>query len=167
MIWGYSGIIILWITVHYAGLYAVSYFAIFLAAAGYAAQAPIVSASETRRSSRLLLYMTLHTSLHTSDISQVGAWTAENFPNPSKRAAAIGFLRLFGSIGGGSIGSNIFLGSQVSSYCRPLSSGTMLTSDMHYCVGTHVPPRLWLRRRRHRYRRDDPRHAPLRATCAR
>lgn len=41
-----SGIIILWITVHYAGLYAVSYFAIFLAAAGYAAQAPIVSAGE-------------------------------------------------------------------------------------------------------------------------
>ena len=38
-----SGIIILWITVHYKHLSGVSYFAIFLAAAGYAAQAPIVS----------------------------------------------------------------------------------------------------------------------------
>lgn len=38
-----SGIIILWITVHYTHLPGVSYFAIFLAAAGYSAQAPIVS----------------------------------------------------------------------------------------------------------------------------
>jgi hypothetical protein len=120
--WRYSGIIILWITVHYAGLYAVSYFAIFLAAAGYAAQAPIVSKSTSGAGHASLLHITLRTSLHISDSPQVGAWTAENFPNPSKRAAAIGFLMLFGSVGGGSIGSNIFLGSQVSSSCRPMSS---------------------------------------------
>ncbi|KAJ5387966.1 hypothetical protein N7509_010507 [Penicillium cosmopolitanum] len=68
---GLIGIIILWITVHYSSLPGVSYFAIFLAAAGYSAQAPIV-----------------------------GAWTSSNITNPSKRAAAIGLLMLLGSVGG-------------------------------------------------------------------
>ncbi|KAL4861877.1 major facilitator superfamily domain-containing protein [Aspergillus spectabilis] len=80
---GLIGIIILWITVHHPNIPGVSYFAIFLAAGGYSAQAPIV-----------------------------GAWTSVNIPNPSKRAAAIGILMLFGSVGGGSIGSNIYLDEQ-------------------------------------------------------
>lgn len=87
-----SGIIILWITSHHKHLSGVSYFAIFLAAAGYAAQAPIV-----------------------------GAWTSVNVPNPSKRAAAIGLLMLFGSVGGGSIGSNIYIASEAPTY--PLGFG--------------------------------------------
>lgn len=37
----------------------------------------------------------------------MGAWTASNITNLSKRAAAIGLLMLLGSVGGGSIGSNI------------------------------------------------------------
>lgn len=45
---------------------------------------------------------------------QVGAWTASNITNPSKRAAAIGLLMLLGSVGGGSIGSNIYISSEVS-----------------------------------------------------
>ncbi|KAL7418667.1 hypothetical protein Q5752_006350 [Cryptotrichosporon argae] len=109
---GLVGIIILWITVHYPHISGVSYFAIFLAAAGYAAQAPIV-----------------------------GSWTSENVPNPSKRAAAIGLLMLFGSVGGGGIGSNIYLGSQAPTY--PLGFGfsvgatvlgAMIPATIHYVL---------------------------------
>lgn len=41
---GLIGIIILMITVHHSSLYGVSYFALFLAAAGYSAQAPGIGA---------------------------------------------------------------------------------------------------------------------------
>lgn len=44
-----SGIVILWVTTHYPHLSGVSYFAIFLAAAGYSAQAPIVSLNNLHR----------------------------------------------------------------------------------------------------------------------
>lgn len=80
---GLIGIIVLWITVHHPNISGVSYFAIFLAAAGYSAQAPIVR-----------------------------AWASNNIPNPSKRATSIGLLMLFGSVGGGGIGSNIYLEEQ-------------------------------------------------------
>ncbi|KAG7742401.1 hypothetical protein KL923_000016 [Ogataea haglerorum] len=80
---GLVGIIILWITVHHPNLPGVSYFAIFLAASGYNAQAP-----------------------------GIGAWLSLNIPNPTKRASAIGFMMLLGSIGGGGIGSNIYIDSQ-------------------------------------------------------
>lgn len=112
---GLVGVIILWITTHYANLVGVSYFAIFLAAAGYSAQAPIV-----------------------------GAWTSVNVPNPSKRAAAIGLLMLFGSVGGGSIGSNIYLASEAPTY--PLGFGFSVGSTV---FGAMVPATLhwWLLRR--------------------
>ena len=51
--------------------------------------------------------------------TQVGAWTSSNVTNPSKRAAAIGLLMLFGSVGGGSIGSNIYISSEVSWTKKP------------------------------------------------
>lgn len=112
---GLTGIIILWITVHYKHLAGVSYFAIFLAAAGYSAQAPIV-----------------------------GAWTSVNIPNPSKRAAAIGFLMLVGSVGGGSIGSNIYLDSQAPVY--PLGFGFSVGATI---LGAMIPATVhwWLLRR--------------------
>ncbi|KAI0378181.1 major facilitator superfamily domain-containing protein [Hypomontagnella monticulosa] len=112
---GLIGIIILWITVHYKNLYGVSYFAIFLAAAGYSAQAPIV-----------------------------GAWTSVNVPNPSKRAAAIGLLMLFGSVGGGSIGSNIYLASEAPTY--PLGFGFSVGATV---LGAMIPATIhwWLMRR--------------------
>ena len=37
------------VTVHYSNLYGVSYFAIFLAAAGYSAQAPGIVSRESHR----------------------------------------------------------------------------------------------------------------------
>ncbi|KAG7712884.1 hypothetical protein KL950_000755 [Ogataea haglerorum] len=89
---GLVGIIILWITVHHPNLPGVSYFAIFLAASGYNAQAP-----------------------------EIGAWLSLNIPNPTKRASAIGFMMLLGSIGGGGIGSNIYIDSQAPYY--PLGFG--------------------------------------------
>ncbi|KAG7878674.1 hypothetical protein KL938_003817 [Ogataea parapolymorpha] len=89
---GLMGIIILWITVHHPNLPGVSYFAIFLAASGYNAQAP-----------------------------GIGAWLSLNIPNPTKRASAIGFMMLLGSIGGGGIGSNIYIDSQAPYY--PLGFG--------------------------------------------
>ncbi|KAG7783278.1 hypothetical protein KL910_005339 [Ogataea haglerorum] len=89
---GLVGIIILWITVHHPNLPGVSYFAIFLAASGYNAQAP-----------------------------GIGAWLSLNIPNPTKRASAIGFMMLLGSIGGGGIGSNIYIDSQAPYY--PLGFG--------------------------------------------
>ncbi|EMC93930.1 hypothetical protein BAUCODRAFT_124680 [Baudoinia panamericana UAMH 10762] len=112
---GLIGIIILWVTVHYKRLAGVSYFAIFLAAAGYAAQAPIV-----------------------------GAWTSVNVPNPSKRAAAIGFLMLVGSVGGGSIGSNIYIASEAPVY--PLGFGFSVGCTV---LGAMIPATLhwWLLRR--------------------
>ena len=58
---------------------------------------------------------------------QVGAWTSSNITNPSKRAAAIGLLMLFGSVGGGSIGSNIYISSEVS-WSKNLKSRVWLTS---------------------------------------
>ncbi|CAK4033748.1 mfs nicotinic acid transporter [Lecanosticta acicola] len=115
---GLIGIVILWVTVHYEHLSGVSYFAIFLAAAGYSAQAPIV-----------------------------GAWTSVNLPNPSKRAAAIGFIMLVGSVGGGSIGSNIYLDSQAPVY--PLGFGFSVGCTI---LGAMVPATLhwWLLRRANR-----------------
>ncbi|KAL4800866.1 major facilitator superfamily domain-containing protein [Aspergillus venezuelensis] len=112
---GLIGIIILWITTHHPSIPGASYFAIFLAAAGYAAQAPIV-----------------------------GAWTSVNTPNPSKRAAAIGILMLFGSVGGGSIGSNIYLDEQAPVY--PLGFGFSVGATV---LGAMIPATLhwWLMRR--------------------
>ncbi|CAK7237470.1 hypothetical protein SBRCBS47491_009986 [Sporothrix bragantina] len=112
---GLVGIILLWVTVHYKHLAGVSYFAIFLAAAGYSAQAPIV-----------------------------GAWTAVNVLNPSKRAAAIGLLMLFGSVGGGSIGSNIYLASEAPTY--PLGFGFSVGATV---LGAMIPATIhwWLMRR--------------------
>ncbi|KAK5690808.1 hypothetical protein LTR97_011969 [Elasticomyces elasticus] len=108
---GLIGIIILWVTVHYKHLAGVSYFAIFLAAAGYAAQ---------------------------------GAWTSANVPNPSKRAAAIGFLMLVGSVGGGSIGSNIYLASEAPVY--PLGFGFSVGATV---LGAMIPATIhWFLLRR-------------------
>ncbi|KAL3460935.1 major facilitator superfamily domain-containing protein [Aspergillus heterothallicus] len=117
---GLVGIILLWITVHHPSIPGVSYFAIFLAAAGYSAQAPIV-----------------------------GAWTSVNTPNPSKRAAAIGILMLFGSVGGGSIGSNIYLDEQAPVY--PLGFGFSVGATV---LGAMVPATVhwWLMRRENKRR---------------
>ncbi|KAJ9130830.1 Major facilitator superfamily transporter [Pleurostoma richardsiae] len=118
---GLVGIIILWITVHHKHLYGVSYFAIFLAAAGYSAQAPIV-----------------------------GAWTSVNVHNPCKRAAAIGLLMLFGSVGGGSIGSNIYLASEAPTY--PLGFGFSIGATV---LGAMIPATIhWCLMRRENKRRD-------------
>lgn len=118
---GLVGIIILWITTHHSSLYGVSYFAIFLAAAGYSAQAPIV-----------------------------GAWTSVNVPNPSKRAAAIGLLMLFGSVGGGSIGSNIYLASEAPTY--PLGFGMSVGATV---LGAMIPATIhWGLMRRENRRRE-------------
>lgn len=118
---GLVGIIILWLTVPYTHLAGASYFAIFLAAAGYSAQAPIV-----------------------------GAWTSVNVPNLSKRAAAIGLLMLFGSVGGGSIGSNIYISSEAPTY--PLGFGFSVGATV---LGAMLPATVhwWLLRRENR-RRD-------------
>ncbi|KAJ5991221.1 hypothetical protein N7522_011428 [Penicillium canescens] len=119
---GLIGIIILWITVHYPSLPGVSYFAIFLAAAGYAAQAPIV-----------------------------GAWTSSNITNPSKRAAAIGLLMLFGSVGGGSIGSNIYISSEAPTY--PLGFGFSVGATV---LGAMIPATVhWYFVRKEKNRRDE------------
>lgn len=116
-----SGIILLWITVHYKHLSGVSYFAIFLAAAGYSAQAPIL-----------------------------GAWTSVNLPNPSKRAAAIGLLMLFGSVGGGSIGSNIYLADEAPTYVLGFSFSVGAT-----VLGAMIPATIhWALLRRENNRRD-------------
>jgi len=118
---GLIGIIILWITVHHSNLTGVSYFAIFLAAAGYAAQAPIV-----------------------------GAWTSVNVPNPSKRAAAIGFLMLLGSVGGGSIGSNIYLASEAPTY--PLGFGFSVGATV---IGAMIPATIhWVLLKRDNKRKE-------------
>ncbi|KAK6904445.1 hypothetical protein I203_105258 [Kwoniella mangroviensis CBS 8507] len=128
---GLTGIIIIWITVHHPHLTGVSYFAIFLAAAGYSAQAPIV-----------------------------GAWTSENVPNPSKRAAAIGFLMLFGSIGGGSIGSNIYLANQAPYY--PLGFGFSVGATV---LGAMVPATIhWTLLKRDNMRKDRMDEAEVLAT---
>lgn len=123
---GLVGIVLLWITLathdhdDSPRLAGVSYFAIFLAAAGYAAQAPLV-----------------------------GAWTSVNVPNPSKRAAAMGLLMLFGSVGGGSIGSNIYLASEAPTY--PLGFGFSVGATV---LGAMVPATVhwWLLRRENRRR---------------
>ncbi|KAJ5272917.1 Major facilitator superfamily domain general substrate transporter [Penicillium angulare] len=118
---GLLGIIILWITVHYPHLPGVSYFAIFLAAGGYSAQAPIV-----------------------------GAWTSSNILNPSKRAAAIGLLMLFGSVGGGSIGSNIYISSEAPTY--PLGFGFSVGATV---LGAMIPATVhWYLMRKENKRRD-------------
>ncbi|KAI0174758.1 major facilitator superfamily domain-containing protein [Pestalotiopsis sp. NC0098] len=118
---GLVGIIILWISVHHSNLSGVSYFAIFLAAAGYSAQAPIV-----------------------------GAWTSVNVVNPSKRAAAIGFMMLFGSVGGGSIGSNIYLAEQAPVY--PLGFGFSVGATV---LGAMIPATIhWFLLRKENRRRD-------------
>lgn len=115
------GIILLWITVHYENLVGVSYFAIFLAAAGYSAQAPLV-----------------------------GAWTSVNVLNPSKRASAIGMLMLFGSVGGGSIGSNIYLESEAPTY--PLGFGFSVGATV---LGAMIPATIhWFLLRKENKRRD-------------
>jgi MFS family permease len=118
---GLTGLILLWITVHFKHISGVSYFAIFLAAAGYAAQAPIV-----------------------------GAWTSVNVPNPSKRASAIGFLMLLGSVGGGSIGSNIYLANEAPVY--PLGFGFSVGATI---LGAMIPATIhWFLMRRENRRRD-------------
>lgn len=118
---GLIGIIILWITVHYKHLAGVSYFAIFLAAAGYSAQAPLV-----------------------------GAWTSVNVLNPSKRASAIGLMMLFGSVGGGSIGSNIYLDSEAPTY--PLGFGFSVGATI---LGAMIPATIhWWLLRKENARRD-------------
>ncbi|KGO40484.1 Major facilitator superfamily domain, general substrate transporter [Penicillium expansum] len=117
---GLIGIIILWITVHHPSIPGVSYFAIFLAAAGYSAQAPIV-----------------------------GAWTASNITNPSKRAAAIGLLMLLGSVGGGSIGSNIYISSEAPTY--PLGFGFSVGATV---LGAMIPATIhWFLMRKENKRR--------------
>jgi MFS family permease len=124
---GLIGIIILWVTIHYDNLSGLSYFAIFLAAAGYSAQAPIL-----------------------------GAWTSVNVPNPSKRAAAIGFTMLFGSVGGGSIGSNIYLAEEAPTY--PLGFGFSVGATI---IGAMIPATIhWWLLKRENARRDamDPGH---------
>jgi MFS family permease len=115
---GLAGIIILWITVHHPSLTGVSYFAIFIAAAGYSAQAPII-----------------------------GAWASNNIPNPSKRAASIGIFMLFGSVGGGSIGSNIYLEEQAPVYA--LGFGFSVGATV---LGAMIPATVhwWLMRRDNR-----------------
>lgn len=99
-----------------------SYFAIFLAAAGYSAQAPIV-----------------------------GAWASVNVPNPSKRAAAIGFLMLVGSVGGGSIGSNIYIDSEAPVY--PLGFGFSVACTV---LGAMIPATIhWFLMKRENARRRE------------
>lgn len=117
---GLSGIVVLWATVGAPRLAGVSYLAIFLAAAGYSAQAPLV-----------------------------GAWASDNVPNPSKRAAAIGLLMLVGSIGGGSVGSNIYLAAEAPTY--PLGFGFSVGATV---LGAIVPATVhwWLLRRENRRR---------------
>ncbi|KAH7308437.1 major facilitator superfamily domain-containing protein [Stachybotrys elegans] len=117
---GLCGIIMLWITVHHPNVSGVSYFAIFIAAAGYSAQAPIVS-----------------------------AWASNNMPNPSKRAASIGLLMLFGSVGGGGIGSNIYLAEQAPVY--PLGFGFSVCATV---LGAMIPATIhwWLMRRENKKR---------------
>ncbi|VUC23760.1 unnamed protein product [Clonostachys rosea] len=119
---GLSGIIMLWVSVHFPNVSGVSYFAIFIAAAGYSAQAPIV-----------------------------GAWTSNNIPNPSKRAASIGLLMLFGSVGGGGIGSNIYLDSQAPVY--PLGFGFSVGATV---LGAMIPATIhwWLMRRDNKKRAE-------------
>lgn len=118
---GLVGIIILWVTTHHPHLSGVSYFAIFLAAGGYSAQAAIV-----------------------------GAWTSVNVPNPSKRAAAIGLMMLFGSVGGGSIGSNIYISSEAPTY--PLGFGFSVGATV---LGAMIPATAhWWLLRRENARRD-------------
>jgi hypothetical protein len=107
--------------VHFQNLTALGYFAIFLAAAGYSAQAPIL-----------------------------GSWAAVNIPNPSKRAAAIGFFMLVGSVGGGSIGSNIYLASEAPVY--PLGFGFSVGCTV---LGAMVPATLhWFLLRGDNLRRE-------------
>lgn len=129
---GLVGIITLWITVHYSNLSGVSYFAIFLAAAGYSAQAPIV-----------------------------GAWTSVNVVNPSKRAASIGILMLFGSVGGGSIGSNIYLADQAPVY--PLGFGFSVGATV---LGAMIPATIhWWLMRRENSKRDQMDVARIQSEC--
>ena len=88
------------VTVHYSNLYGVSYFAIFLAAAGYSAQAPGIVSN---------YFLELDLPL----MVKQGAWISNNVVSPTKRAASIGFMMAWGSVGGGGIGSNIYIAEQV------------------------------------------------------
>ena len=95
-------------------------FAIFLATAGYAAQAPCV-----------------------------GTWYSANVANPTKRAAGIGAFMLWGSIGGGSIGSNIFIASEAPTY--PLGFGFAVGATV---LGAMTPCMInWYLLRRENFRR--------------
>ncbi|KAI5895711.1 MFS general substrate transporter [Schizophyllum commune H4-8] len=118
---GLTGIIILMVTVHYSHLYGVSYFAIFLAAAGYSAQAP-----------------------------GIGAWISNNVVSPTKRAASIGFMMAWGSVGGGGIGSNIYIAEQAPTY--PLGFGFSIGATV---LGAMIPCMInWYLLRRENRRRD-------------
>ncbi|KAE9404114.1 MFS general substrate transporter [Gymnopus androsaceus JB14] len=118
---GLCGIIILMISVHYSNLYGLSYFAIFLAAAGYSAQAP-----------------------------GIGAWISNNVVSPTKRASTIGFMMAWGSIGGGSIGSNIYIASEAPTY--PLGFGISIAATV---IGAMLPCMInWYLLRRENLRRD-------------
>ncbi|KAL1759715.1 major facilitator superfamily domain-containing protein [Schizophyllum commune] len=123
-----NGIIILMVTVHYSNLYGVSYFAIFLAAAGYSAQAPGILSREFHR----------------------GAWISNNVVSPTKRAASIGFMMAWGSVGGGGIGSNIYIAEQAPTY--PLGFGFSIGATV---LGAMIPCMInWYLLRRENRRRD-------------
>ncbi|CAJ2501973.1 Uu.00g048260.m01.CDS01 [Anthostomella pinea] len=84
---GTIGIIILWPSLHYKGVAGLSYFALFLVVAGFNMQAPAV-----------------------------GSWLGSNVRNPTKRAAAMGWQSTWAQLAGGTIGSNIFIGSEAPTY---------------------------------------------------
>lgn len=71
-------------------------------------------------------------------------------PNPSKRAAAIGLLMLFGSVGGGSIGSNIYIASEAPVY--PLGFGFSVGATV---LGAMIPATVhWYLLRKENRRRE-------------
>lgn len=71
-------------------------------------------------------------------------------PNPSKRAAAIGLLMLFGSVGGGSIGSNIYIASEAPTY--PLGFGFSVGATV---LGAMIPATVhWFLLRKENKRRE-------------
>lgn len=112
---GLAGLLALWLNTTTGASAGARYVALCVAASGFAAQAPLV-----------------------------GAWTSVNVPNPSKRAAAMGLLMLGGSIGGGSIGSTIFLAREAPTY--PLGFGVSVGATV---LGAMVPATIhwWLLRR--------------------
>ncbi|KAJ7574411.1 major facilitator superfamily domain-containing protein [Mycena floridula] len=135
---GLSGIIILWITVSHPHLTGVSYFAIFLAAAGYAAQAPGIGCLARQQH------------CFPDKVSFFTVCSVSMAHQLFRRAAAIGFMMTFGSIGGGSIGANIYLAEQAPTY--PLGFGFSIGATV---LGAMVPCMLnWYFLRKENRRRD-------------